>query len=142
MSKTIHSHRVAGSYRPDRHAGPEPESGIPAPMRNDLSPLDMQYRDKYGKLLLEAGTLSMVDGMCLDLMATLSTDIENLTRIVREAGYMSPTGKTKHPALSALNAAQAHLIKILCQFGLTAKSRTGLGTGANERDELMEFLRE
>ena len=87
--------------------------------------------------------LTKVDGYALDLMATLAADIEALTKAVREAGYMNPAGTAKHPALATLNAFQARLVDLLKQYGLTARGRTGLGTGLNEdgNDPLIKLLR-
>ena len=139
MTKAIEQHKRDGTYREDRHAGWEPIPGIPDPVRDDLSEQDLFYRRKYGLILSTNGALTLADGLALDMLATLTSDVCDMQARVRADNFAADDGG-KHNLLTPLNQAQTQLSKIMIQFGLTPKSRVGLGKSGGDRDELIEFL--
>lgn len=81
---------------------------------------------RYAPQAAQARTLTDADHLAFSLLCETLSDMQFLQTVIREEGVTIPgqEGVRKaHPALRQLESCRAHALKMLTEFGLTAKSR-------------------
>ena len=128
-AKTQTQHRLAGSWRRDRHAGrpsPEPPAGAPDPP-GDLSGEALAEWHRMISRLTVSRTLSAVDDAVLARYCLLHARASRLETALADEPVFSVTtahGERKmHPAFAQLRAYDQALRQFLAELGLTPASR-------------------
>lgn len=76
--------------------------------------------------LVDLGVLTTADLTALALLCATQATASELEQTIREEGFTVPTGqggKKAHPALKSLESTRNAAARLLCEFGLTPKSR-------------------
>lgn len=146
--KPISKHKQDGTFRPDRHSGPEPVIAEPT-MPSGLSEASQDLWKRIVPQLLEAGVLTKCDSLALQLLCeSYETYVNAGSVIAREGMYVTAVNKngseyrTEHPAAKVQSRKWKEIVLLCRQFGMTPSSRTGLdvSTGEPAKDPLAEFM--
>lgn len=97
--------------------------------------------------LESSGVLEEVDTAALDMLARNYSMFINASRQIEREGATITNGRgniVKHPAVTIARDAQIQAVKLMQEFGLTAKSRTKLpelGKQEEEESPLERFIK-
>jgi phage terminase small subunit len=136
--KTRDQHIADGTYREDRHAGPEVEVILPhIPEWLASIPHAAELYDEIGAQLVANKCISEADRHAF---AQLIFHIYNAERLAIRSTVEGALSRTE---LSLLKESNAMMLKLLVQFGLSPKSRTGLtGGGPADDDPLVDLFKD
>jgi P27 family predicted phage terminase small subunit len=113
---------------------------VPADIESDAK----EYMNNVLKKLEENGVLDSVDSAALTMLArNYSTFIKASKQLEKEGlTFTNSRGSiTVHPAIKIANDAQTKAMKVMSEFGLTAKSRTKLNINREEDSPFEAFVR-
>jgi hypothetical protein len=138
MVKTREQHKASGTYREERHAGPDVKATLPT-IPDWLAGCERacELWDEIGGQLLEIRCISEAD------RHPFAQLVYNLYR----AELIANRSLTSDEPLSArdvtlLKEHNAHSLKLLIQFGMSPKSRTGLTSGkVDDHDPLVSMIK-
>ena len=114
----------------------------------DIEPEAQEYMAYVLEMLKESGIVEDVDCAALNMLARNYSTFIKASKIIEEEGMtvVSPRGlMNPHPAIKIANDAQTKAMKVMAEFGLTARARTKLPQldGAKETDSPLEaFVKE
>ena len=137
-AKTQTQHRLAGSWRRDRHGrpSPEPPAGPPEPPP-DLAGEALAEWNRMISRLTMLQTLSAVDDAVLARYCLLHARAERLETALAGEPVLSTSVEHRerrvHPAFSQLRAYDQALRQYLAELGLTPASRGRVSCVDNEQ---------
>ena len=116
--------KLRGTYRPDRHAGPE----LPAAAPNCPTWLSREAKAEWKRLapmLVERVGLAVIDRAVLAVYCETFAEVHGLVMAIRK---LRPRDRAKHePHLARMrNDARAAMLRYATQLGLSPAARTGL----------------
>lgn len=140
--KIVRAARPAGGASPalDRPADIDPDVGPP----DHLDPIALAEWARMMPLLLARGVMTEGDRPALALYCSAFERYVLACRSIRKLGLVIETdlgGSKANPALGVAKGAEATMIRVLAEFGLTPASRSKAAPPAGPpKDELGEFL--
>ena len=143
-AKPISTHKKSGTYRKDRHKGPELEVQAPQ-MPPDLLPKAQAAWNVIVMKLMEAGLVADLDQLALRMLSESVELYLDACDLIREQGLVAGGGDSglyQHPAVGIRNKAWAQIVKLCGEFGLTPAARVGLHLEAKQpnTDEVARLL--
>lgn len=104
----------------------------------NLAPEAKAYMEDVLQMLDEKGMLEEVDGAALSFLAQNYSTFIKANKVIEENGltFTSDRGNVaEHPAVKIARDAQTQAMKVMAEFGLTAKSRSKLKQIEDVEDE-------
>ena len=109
----------------------------------NLEPEARAYIESVLQMLEDNGLIDKVDGAALQMLAYNYSTFIKAGKIVEKEGLTVTSDRgniAEHPAVKIGRDAQTQALKVMTEFGLTAKSRSKLPKldGANSEDSPLE----
>ncbi len=109
----------------------------------NLEPEARAYIESVLQMLEDNGIIDKVDGAALQMLAYNYSTFIKASKIVEKEGLTVTSDRgniAEHPAVKIGRDAQTSALKVMTEFGLTAKSRSKLPKldGANSEDSPLE----
>ncbi len=105
----------------------------------NLEPEAKEYIQDVLSMLEEKGIIEDVDDAAIQMLAYNYSTFIKANKIIEKEGLtvLSDRGNiAEHPAVKIGRDAQSQALKVMCEFGLTAKSRSKLHTLNNMDSEV------
>ena len=147
--KPIGQLKQNGTYKPSRHAGPEPEAAVPV-MPEDMAGTAAEFWNRISPVLSGMGVYSEADAVALRLLCeSYSYYRDACNRIDADGLYIEQTNKngskylTEHPAGKVRARCWKQVVELLRRFGMTPSDRNGMnitkpdGRGETELERIL-----
>jgi len=145
--KPIEHLKRNGTYKPSRHAGPEPEPAVPV-MPADLAGVAAEFWQAISPVLTEMGVYTKADAIALRLLCeSYGFYRESCDVLEADGHYIEQTNKnnskyiTEHPAGKVRARHWKQVVDMLRKFGLTPSDRNGLDIRKPDDSEESELTR-
>ncbi|MDE2427041.1 MAG: phage terminase small subunit P27 family [Elusimicrobia bacterium] len=121
------AHKLRGTLREDRHAGPEMPVMVPQ-MPPDLGPVAQGAWNVITAKLLSAGLIADLDQLPMRLLCESVELYLEACDVVKRDGLIVASVKAiyQHPAVGIRNKAWAQIVKLCREFGMSPSARCGL----------------
>ncbi len=130
--KPIEQLKQNGTYKPSRHAGPEPETAVPV-MPADLAGAAAEFWQAASPVLTEMGVYTEADAFALRLLCeSYGYYREACDMLEADGHYVELTNKNgskyiaEHPAGKVRARHWKQVVDMLRRFGMTPSDRNGL----------------
>lgn len=139
--KSQERHRLDGTFRKDRHGSGRLPIELP-PMPADLSEAAQSHWNAIGSRLVQAGLITAIDGPALRLLCesleayTLASDELRRDGLTLIRHTRNGSAANVHPAHKIRSAAWSQVLSLLCDFGLTPRSRLSLSPDPGGDDDI------
>ena len=113
----------------------------------NLEPEARQYMTDVLQMLEDSGIIEDVDDAALQMLAHNYSTFIKASKIVEQEGLTITSDRgniAEHPAVKIARDAQTQALKVMAEFGLTAKSRSKLpklGDANSEESPLETFIK-